>query len=84
MDSLSRRLEEHMDSDEKALGRIEEQLRRFEDNHLAHIEPNIASLQVDIASIRSDVNWLMKIVLALIVPVIGGFVGIIYQVITKR
>lgn len=52
MDSLERRLVEHIASDEAALSRIDKNIERivnrldkFENNHFAHIEPDIRELK---------------------------------------
>lgn len=59
MEELKRRLEEHMERDEKSFDSISESISTIKDNHLAHIEP-------DVATIKANLAWIMGI---------GGAVG---------
>jgi len=67
-------LKAHEDSDSRSFSMIGETLEKIKDNHLAHMEQDSASMKVEI-------EWIKKILWIFLVPVTGGFVGILYQIV---
>ncbi len=76
-------IDTHMKDDERRFNEITHMLLIMKDNHLAHIETDLASLKIHQAISGERDKWLVRLLMGLILPVIGGFVGIIYQVITS-
>lgn len=76
MDAISESFKEHAKQDEKGFDGIHETLTVMKENHLAHIEKATAKQ-------ATDIEWLKKIMWLFLVPIVGGFVGIVYQIMSS-
>lgn len=72
----------HEIEDERRFGTIETALNLIKDNHLAHIEKDMGRMSEKQAETRTDMKWVIRLLLAMLIPMIGGFVGLVYQLVT--
>lgn len=77
MEDLARRIDDHIEREEKAIEEVRSMLSVIKDNHLAHIEPAVKALE-------ADVDWLKRITLIAMGAAISGMVGIFYQIVIRR
>lgn len=77
MEDLARRIDEHIEKEDKRIDEIYHALSTIKDNHLAHIEPAVKALEV-------NVDWLKGITLIAMGAAITGMFGVFYQIVMRR
>lgn len=75
-------IENHERQDERRFDEISHSLNFMKDNHLAHIERDVKNMSDTLIKVVTNVGWITKLLMALIIPMLGGFIAAVYALLT--